>query len=153
MSHTEASALLEKSPRPSSEPSDKPISTSTTYVIEALSYMRIAVGAASLLAPQFTCALFKLNVPAGSALLVRMVGARDLAMGELLLTARDKNAPNGGRREMRRALWTGLAADAIDVGSLAYAVTKGHALKSTGGLFGAGAVVFLGLGAWGLRGL
>lgn len=82
-----------------------------------------------------------------------MVGARDGVLGELLLTAEDKSAPEGGRREMRRALWAGIAADAIDIGSLAYAVAKGHVGKPTGGLFGAGAVVFIGLGAWGLRGL
>ena len=45
------------------------------------------------------------------------------------------------------------AADTIDIGCLVYAVAKGHVGKSTGGLFGAGAVVFMGLGAWGLRGL
>jgi hypothetical protein len=150
---TETNSLLNKSSRPTTEASDKPISASTTYAIKALSYMRIATGAACLVAPQFTCALFKYNVPIGSVLLVRMVGARDGALGELLLTAQDKDAPDGGRREMRRAIWTGMAVDVIDIGSLAYAVAKGHALKSTGGLFGAGAVVFMGLGAWGLRGL
>lgn len=152
-SHAETNSLLNKGLGPATEPSDKAISASTTYAIKALSYMRIATGAACLIAPQLTCALFKYNVPIGSALLVRMVGARDGVMGELLLTAEDKNARDGGRREMRRAIWTGMAADAIDIGSLAYAVAKGHAAKSTGGLFGAGAVVFIGLGAWGLRGL
>lgn len=156
MSHAsiaETSSLLNKGLQPSTDASDKAISASTSYAIKALAYMRIATGAASLIAPQFTCALFKYNVPIGSALLVRMVGAREGVLGELLLTAQDKDAPDGGRREMRRAIWTGLAVDAIDIGSLVYAVVKGHALKSTGGLFGAGAVVFMGLGAWGLRGL
>lgn len=152
-SATETNSLLNKGSRLTTEASDKPISASTTYAIKALSYMRIATGAACLVAPQFTCALFKYNVPIGSALLVRMVGGRDGVLGELLLTAQDKDAPDGGRRETKRAIWTGMAADAIDIGSLAYAVAKGHALKSTGGLFGAGAVVFMGLGAWGLRGL
>lgn len=150
---TENNSLLSKGSRPTTKASDKPISTSTSYAIKTLSYMRIAAGAACLIAPQFTCALFKYNVPVGSALLVRMVGARDGVLGELLLTAQDKDASDGGRREMRRAIWTGMAADAIDIGSLVYAVAKGHALKSSGGLFGAGAVVFMGLGAWGLRGL
>ena len=145
-------ALLNPSVNPKSG-ADKPLSASTQYAIKALSYMRIATGAACLIAPQFTCALFRYNIPAGSALLVRMVGARDGVLGELLLTAEDKNAPDEGRREMSRAIWTGIAADAIDIGSLAYAVAKGHAAKSTGALFGAGAVVFIGLGAMGLRGL
>ena len=105
------------------------------------------------MAPQFTCALFKWNVPMGSTLLVRMVGGRDGVLGGLLLTAEDKNAPDGGRREFQRAIWTNVAADTIDIGCLVYAVAQGHVGKSTGGLFGAGAVVFMGLGAWGLRGL
>lgn len=150
-----SSPLLSAAPKSGSEPEhlNEPISADTLWAVKALSYMRIAIGSAILVAPQFTCALFKYNIPVGSALLARMVGARDGVLGELLLTAEDKNTPGGGRREMRRALWTGIAADAIDVGSMAYAVAKGHVGKPTGGLFGAGAVVFIGLGAWGLRGL
>lgn len=151
--HKETNPLLKAGIDTTAESSNKSVSASTLWATKALSYARIATGAACLVAPQFTCALFKYNVPIGSALLVRMVGARDLAMGELLLTAEDKDAPDGGKREMRRAIWTGLAADVIDIGSLAYAVAKGHAGKPTGGLFGAGAVVFIGLGTWGLRGL
>jgi hypothetical protein len=153
MSHTDTSPLLNKGSRPTTESSDKPVSASTSYAIKALAYTRIAAGAACVIAPQFTCTLFKYNVPIGSALLVRMFGARDAVIGELLLTAQDKNAPDGGRREMRRALWANIAADAFDIGSVAYAVAKGHVGKSTGGLLGAGAMVFIGLGAWGLRGL
>jgi hypothetical protein len=149
----EANPLINSPLKPKSEPSNNPLSASTQYAIKALSYFRIATGAACLIAPQFTCALFRYNVPVGSALLVRMVGARDAVLGELLLTAEDRSAPDGGRREMRRAIWTGIAADAVDIGSLAYAVAKGHAGKPTGALFGAGAVVFMGLGAMGLRGL
>ncbi|KAJ4991999.1 hypothetical protein SVAN01_02594 [Stagonosporopsis vannaccii] len=153
VSEDASSSLLNPTLKKKTEYSNEPVSAATLWAIKALSYMRIATGAAVLVAPQFTCALFKYNVPVGSALLVRMVGARDGVLGELLLTAEDKNAPDGGRREIRRALWTGIAADAIDIGSLAYAVAKGHVGKPTGGLFGAGAVVFIGLGALGLRGL
>ncbi|KAF2628759.1 hypothetical protein BU25DRAFT_31760 [Macroventuria anomochaeta] len=152
-SHNETNPLLNTPLKPKTEPADEPVSAGTLYAIKALSYVRIAGGAACLVAPQFACALFQYNVPVGSALLVRMVGARDGVLGGLLLTAEDKKAHDGGRREMRRGLWTGIAADAIDIGSLAYAVAKGHVGQPTGGLFGAGAVVFIGLGAWGLRGL
>lgn len=145
--------LLNTPLKAKTEHSNEPVSASSLWAIRALSYARIATGAACLVAPQLTCALFKYNVPVGSALLVRMVGARDGVLGELLLTAEDKDAPDGGRREMKRAIWAGIAADAIDMGSLAYAVAKGHVGKPVGGLFGAGAVVFVGLGAWGLRGL
>lgn len=151
-SHNEANSLLNAGSKSRVEPSTKSTST-TPWAVKTLAYMRIATGAACLVAPQFTCALFRLNIPVGSALLVRMIGARDGVLGELLLTAEDRNAPDGGRRELRRAIWAGMAADAIDIGSLVYAVAKGHVGKPTGGLFGAGAIVFMGLGAWGLKDL
>ncbi|KAF3008452.1 hypothetical protein E8E13_003799 [Curvularia kusanoi] len=151
-SHNEANSLLDAGSKSRVEPSNRSTST-TPWTIKTLAYMRIATGAACLVAPQFTCALFKLNIPVGSTLLVRMIGARDGVLGELLLTAEDRNAPDGGKRELRRAIWAGMAADAIDVGSLVYAVAKGHVGKPTGGLFGAGAIVFMGLGAWGLKDL
>lgn len=151
--HNETNALLKAESKSTTEPTNGSVPADTLWATKALSYMRIATGAACLIAPQLTCALFKYNVPIGSALIVRMGGARDIVMGELLLTAEDKNAPDGGRREMKRAIWTGLAADAMDVGSLVYAVAKGHVGRPTGGIFGFGAVVFMGLGAWGLRGL
>ena len=150
--HNENKPLLDAEGKSKTELSTQPIS-STLWATNTLSYLRIATGAAGLVAPQFTCALFKWNVPMGSTLLVRMVGGRDGVLGGLLFTAEDKNAPDGGRREFQRAIWTNVAADTIDIGCLVYAVAKGHVGKSTGGLFGAGAVVFMGLGAWGLRGL
>lgn len=156
MSHAiqhDSDPLLGPSPKDSTGPSEKPISTSTQYAIKTLSILRIATGAACLAAPRFTCALFSYNIPVGSSLLVRMVGGREAVLGDLLLTGEDKHAHDGGRREMRRAIWSGMAVDVVDVGSLVYAVAKGHVGKATGGLFGAGALFFIGLGAWGLRGL
>lgn len=55
--------------------------------------------------------------------------------------------------EMRRVLWAGIAADAVDIGSLAYAVAMGQIGRATGGLLGAAAIGALGLAAVGLRGL
>lgn len=80
------------------DPGSPPLSTTTQTVIKALSFIRIATGAACLIAPRFTCALFKFPVPAEQTLLVRMVGARDAVLGELLITAEDKTAHDGGRR-------------------------------------------------------
>jgi hypothetical protein len=47
----------------------------------------------------------------------------------------------------------GIAADVVDIGSLAFAVTMGQLGKDTGGLLGAAAVGAIGLGLVGLRGL
>ncbi|KAJ4361464.1 hypothetical protein N0V95_001881 [Ascochyta clinopodiicola] len=123
MSHTacdDIKALVDTPRQPKTDASDIPISASTLYAVKTLSWIRIATGAACLAAPQFTCALFKLRIPAESSLLVRMIGARDAALGELLLTAEDEHAPDGGRREMRRAIWTGMAADFMNNSSQKY---------------------------------
>jgi hypothetical protein len=76
----------------------QPPSSTTQAVIKVLTVVRFATGAACIVAPRFTCAMFKLNVPAEQALLVRMVGARDASFGELLITAEDKERGDGGRR-------------------------------------------------------
>ncbi|KAJ4985394.1 hypothetical protein SVAN01_09149 [Stagonosporopsis vannaccii] len=133
--------------------SPKPIPAGSLWAIRAISYLRLGVGAVSLVAPQFACTLFKYNVPVGSALLVRMVGARDGVLGGLLLTAGDESASDGGRKEIRRAIWTAMVSDFIDVGSLVLGIAMGQVDESVGIPFSAGAVICVGLGAWVLRNL
>jgi hypothetical protein len=55
--------------------------------------------------------------------------------------------------EVGRALWTGAAADAVDIGSVAFGMAMGQVGRTTGGLFSAAAVGALGLGVVGLRSL
>ena len=90
--------LLGGSPKLMSDSSSQALSPATQTAIKVLSFVRIATGAACLLAPRFTCALFRYNVPAEQDLLVRMIGARDVLFGELLITAEDKGRGDGGRR-------------------------------------------------------
>lgn len=56
-------------------------------------------------------------------------------------------------REIRRALWAGIATDAVDIGSVALGFAMGHYGKTTGGLLGAAAAGSLLMGVMGLRGL
>jgi hypothetical protein len=56
-------------------------------------------------------------------------------------------------REIRRALWAGIATDAVDIGSVALGFAMGHYGKTTGVLLGAVAVGSLAMGVVGLRGL
>lgn len=72
------------------------LSSTTCTTIKAVSVIRIAIGAACLIAPRFTCAIFKYNIPAEHTLLVRMFGVRDAVLGELLVTAEDRQT--GSRR-------------------------------------------------------
>jgi hypothetical protein len=87
---------------PSSPPT--PISSTLLKLTQSLSLVRIATGAACFFAPQLTCSLHGYYVPVESALLVRMMGAREAINGGLLFTAaadskdeKDKGG-DGGRR-------------------------------------------------------
>ncbi|KAH7068723.1 hypothetical protein FB567DRAFT_541059 [Paraphoma chrysanthemicola] len=131
----------------------QPLSTTAQTVIKVLTVMRVGVGAACIVAPRFTCALFKYNVPAEQALIVRMFGARDAVFGELLATAEDKERPDRGRREIKRAIWGALAADVMDLGAIAFGVATGQVGKTPGILLGAAAIGAIGIGAVGLRNL
>lgn len=95
---TSTDPLLTNPTKTGVDPASKPLSSTTRTAIFTLHYIRIATGAACLIAPRYTCALFKYNVPTESALLVRMFGVRDAVFGELLTTAIDEKRSDGGRR-------------------------------------------------------
>lgn len=80
------------------DPRSPAVSPTSQTAIKALGVIRIVTGAACIVAPRFTCALFRYPVPAEHSVLVRMFGARDAVLGELLMTAEDKRAADGGRR-------------------------------------------------------
>jgi hypothetical protein len=130
-----------------------PLSKSTSTAIHTLAILRIGIGAASLIAPRWTFGLFQVAVPQASSTIVRLYGVRDVILGELLYTAEDKRAPDGGRREIKRALWSNIAADAVDICSVGFAVATGSMGRLPGALVVGGAALGVGLGALGLRGL
>lgn len=82
----------------SRNPSRGPPSSTTLTLIKILSIVRLATGAACLIAPRFTCAMHDHHVPAEHIFLVRMMGIREGVNGGLLLTAKDKERADGGRR-------------------------------------------------------
>ena len=73
-------------------------------------------------------------------------------LGELLWTARDSKVPDNSRREVKRALWAGIATDALDIGSLLFGLATGTVNRAAASLVGGGACVFIALGAIGMRG-
>jgi hypothetical protein len=75
-----------------------PISPTLLRITKGLSLVRIATGAACFFAPQLTCSLHGYEVPIESALLVRMMGAREAINGGLLFDPEDDEAGDGGRR-------------------------------------------------------
>jgi hypothetical protein len=96
--HSSTDPLLGSTLKSKSDSSTKQLSSTTQTVIKTMSVIRIATGVACLLAPRFTCALFKYHVPVEQSLIVRMVGGRDAMLGAILITAEDKNQADGGRR-------------------------------------------------------
>ncbi|KAF2193397.1 hypothetical protein K469DRAFT_712153 [Zopfia rhizophila CBS 207.26] len=149
-SHNQTDPLL-PSKLINEQPEHLPSTSSTS--IKALSILRIAVGASCLIAPRFSCALFQFPIPAAMSVMPRLFGVRDLVLGELLLTAEDKNGPDRGRREIKRALWAGIGTDAVDIASILVGVVTGTVGRIPAAIFGGGAVAFIGLGALGMRGL
>ncbi|KAH7245172.1 hypothetical protein BKA59DRAFT_526690 [Fusarium tricinctum] len=102
----------------------KQLSSVTSTTIKTVSILRIIFGGACVIAPQTTCEIFFYSVPAAFSILPRLFGIRDLLLGALLVTAEDKNVPSGGRRELRRTLWANIAADSVDVVSIALSFTS-----------------------------
>jgi hypothetical protein len=130
-----------------------PLSSTTVRANRALSFLRIGLGASTLIAPQWTCALFQMPIPATMSVIVRLFAIRDIMLGELLITAEDKKSPTRGRREIKRALLANIGSDAVDICSIGFALATGTIGRVPGALFGGGAAVFLGLGILGLNGL
>ena len=83
----------------------------------------------------------------------RLYAIRELALGELLLTAEDKTSPTGGRREIKRALWANIGCDAVDICSVAFGLASGTIGRLPAALLGGPAAVAIGLGTLGLKGL
>jgi hypothetical protein len=133
------------------QPASEPLTPIAFYTIKAFGYARISLGAASLLAPRFTCGLFALNICNETATVARLFGVRGVALGELLVTADDKTLSDGGRRELRRLLRANVGCDLIDICSLAFAVAGGHMDQLPGALLMGCAAMCVGMGLLGLK--
>ncbi|EUC46995.1 hypothetical protein COCMIDRAFT_3990 [Bipolaris oryzae ATCC 44560] len=131
----------------------EPMNARSDVVIKALALLRIGFGVSCLLAPRFTFGLFRIDVPAAYAVLPRLFGGREIMLGELLLTAGNNKLPDGGRREIKRALWAGIGADIIDFGCALFGSAIGTSSKASTALVAGGAVVSIIVGAVGMRGL
>lgn len=138
---------------PSKAINKHPLTQTSSSAIKALSILRIALGASTVIAPRWTCGLFMLPLPATSGILARLFGVGDIVLGELLITAEDKNSADGGRREVKRALWAGIGADCVGLASFAFELAAGNVGRTPSFLFAGGAAACIGLGALGLQGL
>ncbi|RKL39387.1 hypothetical protein BFJ72_g6861 [Fusarium proliferatum] len=120
---------------------------------KALAIARIGIGAASFFAPQLTCASHGYHVSEPYNLLVRMMGHREAINGGLLLTAEDKEAKDGGRKSIQRALLVGLLADSLDICAVVYGFSRGEVESTTAGILGSAAAGAITLATFILRAL
>ncbi|KAF2446038.1 hypothetical protein P171DRAFT_471681 [Karstenula rhodostoma CBS 690.94] len=144
-------SLLKDSPR-NAKPAP-PRSSATSLAIKTLSVIRLVVGAGCLIAPRYGCGLHSYNVPSEHSFLVRMMSIREAVVGGLLITAEDKEREDGGRREIRRALWAGIVNDFVDIANLVFGFSQGDVNQPTISAIGGGAVGAIGLALWILRNL
>ncbi|KIL93756.1 hypothetical protein FAVG1_02317 [Fusarium avenaceum] len=131
----------------------KQLSSVTSTTIKTVSFLRVVLGAACVIAPQLTCEIFFYPVPAAFSILPRLFGIRDLLLGALLVTAEDRNIPSGGRRELRRTLWANIAADSVDVISIVLSLAQGNLERLPAAALGGGAGIFLIMEGMAMRGL
>jgi hypothetical protein len=143
MPSTDSSKGSEATPNSSDVPSPLPKGT-----ITLLGGLRAIAGAAIVLAPVTMCKIFAIPLSGSAIPIARLVGIRDLVLGELLFTA-----DNGGdsRREVKRAFIAGAASDAVDIGITVSALAMGQFSRMGAGLFGGGAAAFLVMGLYGLK--
>jgi hypothetical protein len=133
------------------QPASEPLTPIAFYTTKAFGYARIGLGAASLLAPRFTCGLFKFLISNETATVVRLFGVRGVALGGILVTADDKTLLDGGRRELRRVLWANVGCDMMDICSIGVAVTSGHIDQLPGALLTGCAMIGVCIGLLGLK--
>lgn len=143
----------------------------TNTTLTTLAVARILVGAGSLVSPQRSCALLGLEYHRSSAMLSRLFGGRDFALGAALYWALRKYWVQRGveegkkrdevglasfwlLRQLRMVVWLGVICDAIDIASVAVGVLEGTLERGSPVVsLGAPAVGATLLGLLGLRGL
>ncbi|KAF9741298.1 hypothetical protein PMIN01_00837 [Paraphaeosphaeria minitans] len=145
--------LIESNPTSKQYP--KPIPSSSALAIDILALGRIVLGIASFAAPTLALSPLKIDLPANMTLLPRVFGGRDIVIGEWTRMVReeDKNAAEGGRRELKRAMRLNTLVDALDFAATGYGVVTGTLDRLSGGLLAGTALTWVAMGLWALRGL
>lgn len=121
----------------------------STFIVRTLAIARTLVGVSLLAVPTLTARTFFLPVSGSSALILRLCGARDAALGGLLWSS--SSATSQSADPVRTALLTGAVVDAIDLVSVGACLLDGSVTTAPAATVGGGAAVFLAAGLWGLR--
>ena len=148
MSQVNSTSPLKGASTSSNDPSSS--SRITTGAINVLAVGRAAVGVGLMIAPRAIVGFFGIPLTASTAIYGRMIGGRELVLGDLTYMV---NKEKKDRSELRHVLWANVAFDALDIGALAYGFATSAVSRTAVGLFGGGALSFIALGAIGLRSL
>jgi hypothetical protein len=149
-SNTPSAPLLSKSP----EPTLAPASPFAVGLVNCLGYFRAGLGFCAILAPTTVGKIFltPIAVHSTESTLLRLVGVRDLVIGELTWFVRPRPSHGQSERgELRRVIYANMATDTLDLACLAFAAYKGAIPRPAAGIIGGGAAAFLGMGLLALR--
>jgi hypothetical protein len=92
----------------------------TKPLVSFISLGRAIFGAAVVCAPITTCSIFGITITPTGAMLAEMFGAREVALGILLYTAKNRliaSTPSevkNSTKEVKRLLWAGIGVDTFD---------------------------------------
>lgn len=114
--------------------------------ITLLATLRFTVGFVGFLGPSTTAKLMGHPAPASSVISNRLWASRDGILAGLLFSA-------SSNESVRHALLGGIAADVLDIVSVALGVLDGSVGTKTAVAFGGGGIAFLSLGLSALNGL
>ncbi|UNI18500.1 hypothetical protein JDV02_004767 [Purpureocillium takamizusanense] len=156
----------------------QPPSRLTTTSIAALSAIKIALGASSILAPRLAYSLFLFELKPNAVVVARLFGSSCAALGaatwalnrrvsRTTAAAADGSSPSGGgggggrnleleaerRADLKKVVAFNLAADSLDVVSCAVGYSAGMYGLGALGMLGGGCAALALLGAVGLSGL
>ena len=148
MTDSSAKAPLETTMgQPTTKATASPSAVSSE-AITALSVVKIAVGATSLVAPELAGRLFSLDIPPQAAIVARLFGSSHLALGALTWDLHRR-----GSADLSRVVVVNVVADVIDTVSSSIAFAAGMYGTGTYAWLGGGAVAAAALGLLGFRGL
>lgn len=124
----------------------------SVVAINSLALARTLAGASLLASPRFTASLFSLPTFSAASVFLRLCGARDAALGGLLWSS-SYTSPELRTPMLRQALIIGAVVDVLDGISVGVCFLEGNLKSTPAALIGGGALLFLGLGLVGLKGI
>lgn len=123
--------------------------SSSNAIITSLGVVRLTLAGACLFAPKLVERLFLMDLPPTASSAIRMIGAREVALGGLVLAARKPDR----REALRMVLVAGICTDALDIAAGIVDFTSGSIGIGTLDVIAGTALLAIALGKVGLSSL